>query len=193
MVCHANEDAVGDGSHPSARLGDKSQSRFNTSDKGNTMTPLAEETVRLAKQAIGVQETSPNWSIYIKQYLASVGLDAPNPWCAAFVNFKIHQAAEHLGVKSLWNKTGSTHMLYLWAETHGHLLDKPVDGCVFLVRNQGVPMSDTAFHHTGLVTSYDPETRFMHTIEGNSADKVDFRSDRRWTRGEHNYEFVAIV
>lgn len=124
------------------------------------MSKLGLQAVTRARQSIGVAETSTNWSKWIRIYLAFVGWFRPAPWCAAFVAYKVHQAAGDLRIKSRWPKTAGCDAIYQWAKRTGNLLDRPEPGCVFLV---GTPRDYT---HTGFVAEVHPE--MVITIEGNT-------------------------
>ena len=132
------------------------------------MTTLAQKTIIDAHLNLGVHEKpkGSNWGPEIEQYLASCGIHEAAPWCAAFVRFRIVHAAAELGVETQWisgeDAASSTHV-YTWAKKNSLILDKPVDGCVFVVRTD--PDSEE-FHHTALVETV--EDGMVKTLEGNS-------------------------
>jgi hypothetical protein len=143
----------------------------------NAPASIRLKTIELAGQSVGVREdTRPNWGRWVSIYLTTAGIAFPAPWCAAFVAYKIHQAGERLGMPVRWPRkmpwATSSSMLYLWARREGLLLDRPIPGCVFLVR--GGP---TGYRHTGLVHSVDGNGDVL-TIEGNIRDSV-IRGRRR--------------
>jgi hypothetical protein len=140
-----------------------------------------------AQQSVGVKETSTNWSPYIKIYLNFVGWFKPAPWCAAFVAYKVHQAAGDLRRTARWPKTAGCDAIYAWAKKTGNLLDAPEPGCVFLV---GSPRDYT---HTGFVTAVGRNS--VETVEGNS-NNTGSREGTSVVRHERlirNLTFVRIV
>lgn len=61
--------------------------------------PIAKRAAADALANIGVtEEGGNNRGKYVETYLHSVGLDAGDPWCAAFVRYRFEQAAKALGV-----------------------------------------------------------------------------------------------
>ena len=143
------------------------------------MSELGIKAVELAKQSVGVIETSPNWGKFVSVYLKFVGIFGPAPWCASFVAYKIHQAAQVLGVESKWLKgigAASTSKIYQWAVAGGYILDKAEPGCVFLVRDSKNP---GAFLHTAFVEKADYERlgrAMLYTVEGNESNQVEART-----------------
>ncbi|HZP82234.1 MAG TPA: CHAP domain-containing protein [Chthonomonadaceae bacterium] len=127
---------------------------------------LGVRAVLLAAQSVGVREEPPgsNWGRAVKVYLASVGIATPAPWCAAFVNYKIHQAAQQLGVTTDWPRTGYCPTIAAWAKRNRRFLALPQPGCVFLVRD-----SAGRYRHTGFVSEVHADGT-VSTVEGNSND-----------------------
>jgi len=133
---------------------------------------LGLKAVELARQSLGVREDlGPNWGRWVQVYLKAAGLLFPAPWCAAFVSFKIHQAAERLGMSARWPRRApaavSSSFLFRWARREGLLIREPEAGCAFLI--DGGP---TGHRHTGFVASVDRAARTIRTIEGNIGDRV---------------------
>lgn len=152
------------------------------------MTPLQQKTIEFASAAVGVREEplGSNDGPAVRKYLASVGINEPAFWCAAFVNYQIKNAATHMGLISDWPATGSCQAIHDWAVHHGRLLASPVPGCVFLVPEGGV------YHHCGLVVSV--EGAVLHTIEGNTNDNGSSNGIGVFarTRNSHGLAFVRI-
>ena len=137
---------------------------------------LGLKTVELARQSLGVREDQGrNWGRWVRLYLQAAGLVFPAPWCAAFVSFKVNQAAGRLGLKARWPRRAPTAVsssgIYRWAKREGLLLREPEAGCVFLRR--GGP---TGYRHTGLVADVDRASRTIRTVEGNVRDQVTQRT-----------------
>ena len=157
------------------------------------MTELAQQTLKRAWESLGVEETSPNWSGWIRYYLAFVNIFQPAPWCASWMVFKLHQAATDLGIKSKYPKTGYVQSIYNWAEKNGYLLSKPVIGCVFFVWH---PELDR-YAHIGFVKSVSKDGKRFVTIEGNSnttggREGTKVASNTR-TYNSRNHKFAQIV
>ena len=139
---------------------------------------LAQQALYRATQSLGVREDQGrNWGKWVRFYLQAAGLFFPAPWCAAFVSFKVGQAARDLGLEWQWPRRGgaavSSSALYRWARKRGHLLPAPQDNCVFLIR--GGP---TGYRHTGFVSRVLPGGQRFTTIEGNVRDRVSARQLR---------------
>lgn len=130
------------------------------------MSALGKKAVDLAAQSIGVREEASNWGRWISVYLKFVSIFSPAPWCAAFVAFKINQAAQVLSVPNPYLsgiRAASCSAVYAWAKTQGRVLPAPEEGCVFLVRGK----SPGVFVHTGFVSDLRHGAR-VGTVEGNT-------------------------
>lgn len=132
------------------------------------MVSIGIKAVELAAQSIGVMEDPPgsNWGKYVQAYLNSVGINSPAAWCAAFVNYKVKQAAMELKVASDWPATGYCPTILAWAKQNKRLLAKPVPGAVFLVKRNIFGGA----RHTGFVKSVSPDGSYIISVEGNSND-----------------------
>jgi hypothetical protein len=141
---------------------------------------------------LGVKEDPPgsNSGKYVNIYLASVGLPPGNPWCAAFVFFRVQQAAKELGISALWPKTGLVQAVYDWAKSHKLVSDTPAAGMVFV---EWFP-SLNRYAHTGLIA--EVQGNKFRTVEGNSnsngsRDGEEVASNwRTWGPG---YKAIKIV
>lgn len=127
---------------------------------------LPEKIIELARLSIGVHEETPNWGRWIKQYLAAVGLYTPQPWCAAFVVFKVYQAAEAFGVKAKLPRSGSCQTLFTWANKRGLIRRTPQVGDIFLQWHPEL----NRYAHTGFVAKVDTSPKRFTSVEGNSND-----------------------
>lgn len=128
-----------------------------------------------ARASIGVKEVpeASNWGPRVKTYLASVGLSSPNPWCAAWLNYRMQDAAKTAKVTTDWPATGGCTEVGAWARREGRFLKEPEPFCAFLVPNDD---SGTEFHHAGLVVEVVKDDSGaiseVKTIEGNFHDGV---------------------
>jgi hypothetical protein len=125
------------------------------------------QAVRDAEANLHVREDSPNWGRFVSVYLKFVGIFTPAPWCAAFVAYRIHTAAQKLGKRANWPKTGAPaahcSTLYRWAKERDLLIGRPEPGCVFLLKH---PAHVGRFIHTGLVVRV--QAGVIETVEGNT-------------------------
>jgi hypothetical protein len=113
---------------------------------------------------LGVREDPPgsNAGKYVSEYLQFVGLPPGNPWCCAFLVYRIHQAAKELGVTPIVPKTGLVQALYNWAHGKGLVSDTPSPGMAFV---EWFP-SLGRYAHTGLIA--EVQGNKFRTVEGNS-------------------------
>ena len=131
-----------------------------------TLSVPVASVLMVASHEVGVHEQGGNnHGPRVEEYLASVGLGAGNPWCAAFVAWCLQQA----GVRG-WPMTGDTWSLEDWARARGCLMAEPQAGDVFLLLGaDGRPV------HTGLVERVVGDQ--VATIEGNTGMASDTDGD----------------
>ena len=84
--------------------------------------PIALRAAADALANVGVQEVGENAGKAVETYLASVGLSAGAPWCAAFVHLREQKAAGEL--KQTWPQMGFPRSGYVpdfvnWAKARG--------------------------------------------------------------------------
>lgn len=152
------------------------------------MTSAIIETVlKAAAGEVGVREaTGQNDGKRVEAYLATVGLGAGEPWCAAFVQWAIDASAAARGV---WTPENPAYCpsIYTWARMDGILHASPQRGDVFLYISDGWAL------HTGFVTNAtDNGTRFS-TVEGNTNPLGGAEGDGVYARNRPNngaYVFV---
>lgn len=139
---------------------------MSTAEKlGAMVQTLQQKALQVATTQLGQHEEpkGSNWGPRVKEYLLSVGLRSPNPWCMAFVYWCFDKAAKELGVKNPLSKTGG--VLNQWQLCNAKLGVKtnPIPGDVFIMRFSG------GRGHTGIVEKV--ENGLVYTIEGNSNDE----------------------
>lgn len=116
--------------------------------------------ITVASKELGKQEIpkGSNWGIHVQTYLASVGINFPAAWCAAFVYWVFKQA----GLQAKVPRTGG--VLKMWRDAPADCKVKdPQPGDVFVMdfgKGQG---------HTGIVERVEGD--LLHTIEGNTNDE----------------------
>lgn len=125
---------------------------------------LREKALEIAQGEIGNQEIpiNSNDGPHVKKYLAAVGLEPPQFWCMAFVQWCFQTAAESMGVKFPALKTGGVILFYNWVkQTHPEwIFHSPMPGDIFIIDFGG------GHGHTGLVLKGGDLA--SETIEGNS-------------------------
>lgn len=139
---------------------------------------------RAAQDAIaneGVSEDGPpyeNRGDNVERYLASVGLAPGNPWCAAFVNYRLHRAIIELGHGTGWelpqsSAAGAVITWANWAKATGRWFtseqSEPSVGDLvcYDIESDG----DHGLHHMGIVTlapEIADEVHDFETVEGNT-------------------------
>lgn len=126
--------------------------------------------VQLAQQEIGVQESpsGSNDAPRIREYrTATAGAEhQPGPWCAYFVSWLARQAGAPIGAGG--NGTGYVPTLAAWGQQTGRFVNAatpPQPGDIVIFSRGGIP------GHTGIVENVGMDGR-IHTIEGNSSDRV---------------------
>ncbi len=140
---------------------------------GLTSGGVGARMVQLAQGEIGVAEapSGSNDSPRIRQYRsATAGAEnTPGPWCAYFVSWLARNAGAPIGANG--NGTGYVPTLTAWGRQTGRFIDAPSmpqPGDIIIFSRGGIP------GHTGIVESVDGSGR-VHTIEGNSSDRVTRR------------------
>jgi len=126
--------------------------------------------VAIAQREVGVAESPPgsNNSPRIAQYRrATAGAPGPGPWCAYFLSWVARQAGVPLGERG--QGFGAVEQVWSWAQRTGKALPasaqpRPGDLIVWGGR------------HIGMVERVDAQG--IHTIEGNSSDRVARRTYR---------------
>ena len=133
---------------------------------------VARRAVADAVLNVGVVEDAPynNSGAAVETYLSSVGLGAGEPWCAAFIFYRLARAAIEVGavlphdVLRMSDK-GAASSWYQWGVSQGlftrataHILPWRGDLCVFEVEG--------GIHHIGFVLSSGGGG--IQTVEGNT-------------------------
>lgn len=118
---------------------------------------MSAKVIAIAQSQLGVSEQPPgsNKGPEVDKYLASVGINFPAAWCAAFV-YWCHQQAGIAGVP----KTGG--VIDMWNKAPYNRVTQPQPGDVVIFDHGG------GKGHTGIVESVKGDT--LTTIEGNTND-----------------------
>lgn len=148
----------------------------------NTPGPIALRAVTDAEANVGVSEDPPgsNFGRYVSIYLASCGIHEAAPWCAAFVSYRLIQAAieehttwmHHIGAYVPdwvnWAKANN-----LWIEIgSGNQVERGDLICYF------DPLRGEC-HHIGFMRGFNDPT--LLTVEGNTGNMV---AEHRRTWGQ---------
>jgi hypothetical protein len=125
--------------------------------------------VNAALPEVGVSEQPPgsNDSPRISQYRQATAGSAVGPWCAYFASWACRQAGVPLGDNG--QGFGRVDDVYAWAQRTGRAIP---NGAAVQPHPGDLVVWD---EHIGIVQSVDPDGT-IHTIEGNSSDKVAQRT-----------------
>jgi hypothetical protein len=137
---------------------------------GRPASSVGQAIVNAALPEVGVSEQPPgsNDSPRIAQFRQATAGSGVGPWCAYFASWAARQAGVPLGDHG--QGFGSVSAVYGWAQQTGRAIPagngvKPQPGDLIVWGGE----------HIGIVQSVDPDGS-IHTIEGNSSDKVSQRT-----------------
>jgi hypothetical protein len=132
-------------------------------------TPAGMAALAAAKGEVGVAEQPPgsNNSPRIAQFRQATAGSGVGPWCAYFVSWAARQAGAPLGDQG--QGFGRVDDVYAWAQRTGKAIPagdgvKPQPGDLIVWDE-----------HIGIVESVDGDGK-IHTVEGNSSDRVSERT-----------------
>lgn len=157
----------------------------------NTITEAA---LSIAETQVGVHEKGGNnHGAEVELYLASVGLEPGEPWCAAFLYWCFRRAANVLVTPNPAPKTGAAVKIWELADRHFRVA-QPTRGCVYVVSHGGgkghagiIELVD----QVGLVTEISGNTNAAGSREGNA---VAIHSDWNWHSGQaHGGELLGFL
>ncbi len=150
-------------------------------------TDLARKTVEIAHKDIGQRETDGNNnSPRIRQYLATVGLAPPNPYCASAVSTWVKEAAAELGIKPTFLRSGSALGLFHNNPTLRFTELTPSDiPCIGINEH-----ADHIHGHAFLIVGLDEETGTLQTIDPNSDPKGSREGGGVWALNIRNTKDV---
>jgi len=159
---------------------------------------LAELTLQIALSYDGVREKGGNnRGPQVEMFQKSIGLEAGDPWCAAFVCYCIKEAGKQLGIKPQFQYGGSVYKL--WTRNQALVLPGPGDNCVFLI-DHGLSRAGTRIGHTGFCVAVNQShTETLETMEGNtnSAGSRDgdgaYHKSRQVSEFAHGYGYLKIA
>ena len=120
---------------------------------------IIEKTLEIAKSQVGVRENTTNWGTQVSEYLRSVGIDYPAPWCAAYTYWCVQEASEALGLGNRVVRSAYCPYISSWSSSHNILYTTPEVGDFFLVYG-------TRARHIGFVTKKLADG--VKTVEGNT-------------------------
>jgi hypothetical protein len=132
-------------------------------------TPAGQAMVNLARAEIGVAEQPPgsNDSPRISQFRqATAGAPGPGPWCAYFVSWAAREAGVPIG--DAGQGFGRVDDVWAWGQSAGKAIPA----------GSGQPQPGDLIvwdEHIGIVESVGADGS-IHTIEGNSSDRVSQRT-----------------
>ena len=140
----------------------------------STMVPAAAPTggtsagqaiLNAIRPEVGVAEQPPgsNDSPRIAEYRTATAGSGVGPWCAYFTSWAAKQAGVPLGEQG--QGFGAVSAVWDWAQRTGRTSSQPQSGDLIVWGGR----------HIGIVESVDPDGK-IHTIEGNSSDRVSRRT-----------------
>jgi CHAP domain len=131
-------------------------------------TAAGQAMVNLARQEVGVREQPPgsNNGARISQYRQATAGSGVGPWCAYFTSWAARNAGVPLGDSG--QGFGRVDDVYAWAQRTGKAIpagSQPPQPGDLIVWDE----------HIGIVESVDADGT-IHTVEGNSSDRVSERT-----------------
>jgi hypothetical protein len=132
-------------------------------------TAAGQAVLNLVRQEVGVKEEPPgsNNGARISQYRQATAGSGVGPWCAYFVSWAARSVGAPLGEQG--QGFGSVEQVWDWAQRSGKAIpagtQPPQTGDLIVWGGR----------HIGMVESVDPDGT-IHTIEGNSSDRVSQRT-----------------
>ncbi len=141
------------------------------------MSILSDAVIQAAKQELGQhEEGGNNLGPAVAKYLASVGLQPPQPWCAAFVSFCVKAGVQKAGKPSAIRTSASA--TNLWVKNPFLRTQVPIAGSIFCIMHANGPHGKPR-GHTGFVVSVDSEDPdLLHTLEGNTSSNLQGAASR---------------
>jgi hypothetical protein len=141
-----------------------------TAVAGRPAGSVGQAIVNAALPEVGVSEQPPgsNDSPRIAQYRQATAGSGVGPWCAYFASWACRQAGVPLGDNG--QGFGAVSDVYAWAQKTGRAIPNGPS-----VKPQPGDLIVWGGEHIGIVQSVDPNGT-IHTIEGNSSDKVSQRT-----------------
>jgi CHAP domain len=140
-----------------------------TAVAGRPASSAGQAIVNAALPEVGVSEQPPgsNDSPRIAQFRQATAGSGVGPWCAYFASWAARQAGTPLGDNG--QGFGRVDDVYAWAQRTGRAIPNGANA-------QPQPGDLIVWdEHIGIVQSVDPSGA-IHTIEGNSSDKVSQRT-----------------
>lgn len=125
---------------------------------------MKDQVIAIAQTQIGNSETpkGSNWGIAVSQYLKSVGILRPAPWCMAFVYWCVDKAYREAKKINPLKKTAGVMDQKINSKLP--IVSVPMPGDIFIMS------FGSGKGHAGLVEKIiDQDT--IQTIEGNSNDE----------------------
>jgi hypothetical protein len=155
-----------------------STDQFNSFSALSVKTPgpvakkAAEDCLR--DDVLAVREEGNNSGRWVLEYLKAVFLGAGNPWCQAFVVFRLIKAAHSLiiNIPKDFPRTGSCTVSVKWAQKTGYFIRR----ADVELKREKIQVGDIAYFwfpnlgrwgHTGIVVEVKADGSFV-TVEGNT-------------------------
>lgn len=127
------------------------------------MVKIAETELKKGAKEIG----GNNRGTFVKKYLQGTGLKVPQPWCAAFASWCLHEAGRKLKIKPKLPYTAGSRVLLNAAKRLNLVVPEPERG-VLVFWTRGNP--EGPFGHVGIVCNRKADK--IVTIEANTGGRV---------------------
>lgn len=135
------------------------------------MATIAENIVAKALSHVGEKEDPPgsNSGPEVDKYLAYVGFEPGNPWCAAFACYVVGMTLEQMGLDGYtFPHTASSGGIVTWGRRYGRIVNVPRPGDLGMVKDA---TKITGYSHTVIVVG--TANGKVQTVEGNKGDGVN--------------------
>jgi len=160
---------------------------------------IAEDAILFAERCVsmGAREYGGQNSGFFVRMFTLQDIDGfnPIPWCAAFVSFSLMKVEKLSNDHKIWNlgMIWSCDQFVEKLRSNGYRkINTPKRGSLFFINRKD---NKNDYVHVGFVSSWDPATNVITTVEGNSNDEGSFEGNEccsRYRKVTDNYTFYAI-
>lgn len=160
---------------PDGIVGNKTRHALGLKPTGQVLLPkpiVGKSWIDIAAAEVGVSgdirpgEHNKRIIEYLKTTTVYASDADETPWCSAFVNWVVTQSG----------RTGTNNALAASWLTWGKKLEKPVDGCIVVVRKKvpGAPSQTTGTgNHVGFFRGYSDQGKKILILGGNQRNAVN--------------------
>jgi hypothetical protein len=150
---------------------------------------LARKAAEIASHDVGIREQGQNDGPRIRQYMYTVGIRPPLPYCAAAVSTWIHEAAQELDMPEDPQFMPSASALRMLAKNtklafEPETLTPDMIPCIFILNHDGI------HGHAGLIVGMN-DTGGLQTIEANTNADGSREGDGVYAKAIRNINQLA--